>query len=185
MKSYVLGFLFNDKEQVWLIQKTKPEWQTGKLNGIGGKVEDNEDYSDAMVREFKEEAGLNITDWKRFCVITDDEEYQIICYVAFSNGIPQTTTDEVVGLYPANNLPNNVLFNAYWLIPMALKARGYEYVVKECFKIEHHDERNEIKPVVVQEEEEEEDLSWLEICEQCDEQAWDGRICHNCGAKNI
>ena len=25
----------------------------------------------------------------------------------------------------------------------------------------------------------------FENCEQCDELAWDGRICHACGAKNI
>lgn len=25
----------------------------------------------------------------------------------------------------------------------------------------------------------------LDSCEQCGENAWDGRICHSCGAKNI
>jgi hypothetical protein len=25
----------------------------------------------------------------------------------------------------------------------------------------------------------------LKYCEQCNEQAWDGRICHSCGSKNI
>ena len=25
----------------------------------------------------------------------------------------------------------------------------------------------------------------LEECEQCGEEAWDGRICHSCGAKDI
>lgn len=27
--------------------------------------------------------------------------------------------------------------------------------------------------------------SWLKRCENCDELAYDGRICHNCGAKDI
>ena len=29
------------------------------------------------------------------------------------------------------------------------------------------------------------DLSDLSRCPNCDERAWDGRICHLCGAKNI
>jgi hypothetical protein len=37
-------------------------------------------------------------------------------------------------------------------------------------------------PAVEPEEDEELDL---ERCEQCDEPAWDGYICHACGAKNI
>jgi hypothetical protein len=37
---YVCGFMFaNDFTEVALIRKNKPEWQRGKLNGIGGKVE--------------------------------------------------------------------------------------------------------------------------------------------------
>jgi ribosomal protein L32 len=36
-----------------------------------------------------------------------------------------------------------------------------------------------------EEEEEEEDNPDLNRCPNCDEKAWDGRICHICGAKNI
>jgi len=193
MNTYVLGFLFNDKKQVWLIRKTKPEWQKGKLNGIGGKVEMGEDCVAAMIREFKEETGLTITNWDKFCTLSDGLKYQIICYVANSNEIPQTTTDEVVGLYDSKNLPDDVLFNSYWLIPMA--ATGYRYRVTECFEIKNHDERE--TTVVEQEElckhnipideicdECAEDMG-LRSCEQCDEIAWDGRICYACGAKDI
>ena len=35
------------------------------------------------------------------------------------------------------------------------------------------------------EEEKEEDEITLNKCENCGEQAWDGYICHSCGAKNI
>ena len=60
MKQYVLGFAFSrDKKDIILISKLNPEWQKGKLNGVGGKVE-FEDASpmDAMYREFKEETGI-------------------------------------------------------------------------------------------------------------------------------
>ena len=37
---YVVGFAFNkEKTKVLLIKKTKPDWQAGQLNGIGGKIE--------------------------------------------------------------------------------------------------------------------------------------------------
>lgn len=35
-----------------------------------------------------------------------------------------------------------------------------------------------------EENEEAEDLG-LETCPQCDEEAWDGYVCHSCGLKNI
>lgn len=34
-------------------------------------------------------------------------------------------------------------------------------------------------------EDEEEDNMDLESCPQCGEEAWDGYICHSCGAKDI
>ena len=57
MKRYVLGFYF-DGDRVLLINKTKPEWQRGKLNGLGGTVESGEAPILGMVREFREESGL-------------------------------------------------------------------------------------------------------------------------------
>lgn len=69
MKSYVVGFMFDgDLSRVSLIKKNKPEWQRGKFNGIGGKVEDGETPLTAMVREFQEESTM-ITDreqWSHF-----------------------------------------------------------------------------------------------------------------------
>lgn len=56
---YVVGFWFNNaRDRVALIRKIKPEWQKGLLNGVGGKVEGNESFRQAMVREFQEETGV-------------------------------------------------------------------------------------------------------------------------------
>lgn len=57
---YVLGFAFTHDGRVALIRKKRPQWQEGRLNGIGGKVEDNESSIEAMQREFLEETGLDI-----------------------------------------------------------------------------------------------------------------------------
>ena len=56
---YVLGFAFTTDGRVALIQKKRPAWQAGRLNGIGGKVEGTEHSAAAMVREFREETGVD------------------------------------------------------------------------------------------------------------------------------
>ena len=59
VKTYTVGFIFDSTlEEVALMEKTHPEWQKGKLNGIGGKVEDGEIVISCMIREAEEETGL-------------------------------------------------------------------------------------------------------------------------------
>lgn len=51
MKNYVVGFLFNnDMTKIVLIHKNRPYWQIGKLNGVGGKIEEYESSFNAMIR---------------------------------------------------------------------------------------------------------------------------------------
>lgn len=65
MKRYVLGFAFNEKrDRVLLINKRRPDWQAGKMNGIGGMVEADESVVAAMVREFAEETGIATMTWQ-------------------------------------------------------------------------------------------------------------------------
>lgn len=61
---YVVGYCFSpDFDAVALIEKIKPTWQKGKLNGIGGKIEPGEAPVEAMRREFGEEATAVIREW--------------------------------------------------------------------------------------------------------------------------
>lgn len=81
---YVLGFLFDGPSKVVLIRKEKPDWQKGLLNGIGGKIEADEDPSAAMSREFEEEAGTKIAPsaWSYYCEmkgISDDFSVKCFC----------------------------------------------------------------------------------------------------------
>ena len=72
---YVCGFAYAPRStvvasttHVLLLRKSKPAWQAGKLNGVGGKVEIGETASHAMVREFFEETGIQsqMADWAVF-----------------------------------------------------------------------------------------------------------------------
>lgn len=66
---YVVGFAYNrNQTEVLLVEKKKPSWQKNRFNGIGGKVEDNETVFQAMQREFEEETGIDISDWKEFAI---------------------------------------------------------------------------------------------------------------------
>jgi 8-oxo-dGTP diphosphatase len=60
MQEYVCGFMFDQKaEKVVLIEKGKPDWQKGKFNGVGGKIEQSDRWAiRAMMREFLEETGV-------------------------------------------------------------------------------------------------------------------------------
>lgn len=66
---YVCGFAFSpDETEVAVILKNRPTFLAGKYNGIGGKVESDEGIYEAMVREFKEEAGVP-TEEDDWCVL--------------------------------------------------------------------------------------------------------------------
>jgi 8-oxo-dGTP diphosphatase len=70
--SYVVGFMFNPAENaVLLIRKRRPLWQEGKLNGIGGRIEEGETPEGAMRRECVEEVGIYCDTWNHFCVLSD------------------------------------------------------------------------------------------------------------------
>lgn len=123
-KQYVVGFYFVEQGNVVLIRKNKPEWQAGKLNGVGGLVERNESPVDTMVREFREEAGkqTNEKDWRFFAVLMLSD-----CIVNFfsANGVftgVKTVTDERIEFISLKEVINrrDIVHNLKWLVPLAL-----------------------------------------------------------------
>ena len=79
MIEYVAGFAF-DGGEVALVRKSRPHWQEGKLNGVGGKVEDGETPLNAMRREWEEEAGFAHSEWTHFCTLTDLDGWKVYFY---------------------------------------------------------------------------------------------------------
>lgn len=125
MKQYVLGFAFNEaKDRVVLINKLKPEWQKGKLNGIGGKIENGEMPGEAMEREFLEETGVNLTCWTLFGKMLEQFEFDVYLYAAAHDVIMNCrSTSESEGgivIHGVNPLDGRVIDNVKWLVPMAL-----------------------------------------------------------------
>ncbi len=120
LKRYVLGFMFSEGgSQVALIRKTKPEWQAGKWNGIGGKIEQGEALRTAMIREFEEETGVRHLDWKLFGDM-GGKDWLVYCFVAKGDlSKLNTMTDEKVASFDKEGIPGNAIINLRWLVPMA------------------------------------------------------------------
>jgi 8-oxo-dGTP diphosphatase len=73
---YVLGFMFDPSMKlVAVIRKNKPAWQKGLWNGIGGEIEQYETSAEAMVREFREETGVDTDQsvWTHFATMSGVE----------------------------------------------------------------------------------------------------------------
>lgn len=123
MQEYVVGFMFSNKlNLVVLIQKTKPAWQAGKWNGVGGKVEPGELPIDAMIREYEEETGVLHDDWTYYATQTGRESIVHLFYAVDNLALKysETVTDEKIDVHEVRNLPVDVVFNAPWEIAMAL-----------------------------------------------------------------
>lgn len=118
---YCLGFAFFPNGDCVLIKKSKPAWQKGRWNGVGGKIEDGEDSHAAMSREFKEETGV-LTDWCQWKLFTVMRftDVRVFCFVTKLNETdkPRTTTEEEVSIVSPHER-YNTLENLEWLVPMA------------------------------------------------------------------
>lgn len=134
--NYCLGFVVDPSgERVLLMEKRRPSWQAGRLNGIGGKVEGEETGVEAMVRECQEETGLSLPadQWAPLGAIAF-EGGQVHVYVATGDvDAAQALTDEpmrpvklsdaVNGLYPLVDSVQEILTKIYQETPKnALKS---------------------------------------------------------------
>lgn len=125
MTKYVCGFCFNENlTRIALIEKKKPKWQEGLLNGIGGKIEEGETPEQAMIREFKEEAGIDTEQWSPFVTISG-EGWRVYFFYYIEKEIfdyIRTQEDEGIFLLDVDGVFDNYacIKNLEWLIPMAI-----------------------------------------------------------------
>jgi 8-oxo-dGTP diphosphatase len=130
MTDYVAGFLLSaeDSSSVLLVEKRQPEWQAGRLNGVGGKIESGEVVYDAMVREFEEETGLRVDDWRPFVRLVSGE-HMIWFFRAWRPELElarlHDTLNDVgerlllVGASSVQSELVDVIPNLRWLVPLA------------------------------------------------------------------
>lgn len=124
---FVLGFAFRHDASgtVVLVRKTHPHWQAGKLNGVGGRVEEDEVPMEAMAREFKEETGADIpfNRWIHFASLsTLNGVVHLYAANTWETDKAHTMTDEEVVFVHKDHLPADVMPELRWMIPMAYDA---------------------------------------------------------------
>ena len=133
MKKYTVAFIFDkDLKEVLLIKKKRPAWQAGKFNGPGGRMEEGESSYECVAREIDEECGLVTSpdDWKLFARLSEtSKEATVDFYTLQYNGnlddIKQLT-DEAISWHSVRSLPENVIPNVVWLVPLALNGLADE-----------------------------------------------------------
>ena len=125
---YVVTFLFTlDLNSVWLIEKQKPKWQIGCLNGIGGKIKEEELPRDAAVRELKEEAGIDKTNLQELGYMigtnNDGTKFKVWIYTGTTRHLLKTMEIEQIVLTKINEIKR---FKHVENIPMLIEACLYK-----------------------------------------------------------
>jgi len=119
---YVLALLFTaDRRRVVLMHKSRPAWQAGRVNALGGKLHAGESALDAARREVREEGGVDVASWEEF-LVWDDPVYRMHAVRAFDDAALQaySAEDQAVFVADVAALPPNLIDNLRWLVPLAL-----------------------------------------------------------------
>ena len=119
---YVLALLFSpDRERIVLMERTRPAWQAGRVNALGGKVAPGETAAAAVRREVREEAGVDVATWDEL-LVWHDPAYRMHVFRAFDTAAlgARTCEDQRVVVVPARPLPEAAIDNLRWLVPLAL-----------------------------------------------------------------
>lgn len=135
-QAYVVGFLLNvSTDCVLLVRKLRPAWQHGKLNGIGGKIENGESPAEAMAREWSEETGMPSPAWRYFArVVGPGYDVHFYCAAELqSHKLPRMINDagEQMEIWPRTALltRSDVISNLHWLLPLAFVDQGAPFAL--------------------------------------------------------
>lgn len=122
-----LGYVLSaDRSQVLLVYRTRDgDEHQGKWNGLGGKLEADEDIYSCLCREFREEAGIEVTaarlrgtvSWPGFGADGQDWFGFIFLIDAYTGTIPERNEDGPLVWYDIDALADLPMWEGdrHWL----------------------------------------------------------------------
>ena len=120
-KHYVLGLVFNDiSTRILLIEKLRPDWQKGRWNGIGGKIDGDETPSEAMLRESKEETGHEYDFEHRITFVCPGGTVYVFVAKTTREIEFEQIEDEKLKVWGLWELPSTMMANLKLYIPLCL-----------------------------------------------------------------
>ena len=141
---YTVGFIFSsvNLNHVLLVHKQKPEWQKGRVNGVGGKVESGESPEECISRETKEETCLAIPpkDWVLVGRIVQQAGDVAVFAAEYGGALADAKKGdhEEVEWFPVASLPSTVIDNLKWMVPLAQQAlqgaQSFQFTLKYLHK---------------------------------------------------
>lgn len=152
MKIATLGLVIRDGKLL-LGEKKKGEIGTGKLSGPGGKLDPGETLSECLIRETREELGIELdpASLEEVALIDfhagEDVDFRVHVYRAsIASGELRETADMIPAWYPLDALPYDRMFesDASWM-PQALGGAKFRADVYYERRAEGFD-RIDIKP---------------------------------------
>jgi 8-oxo-dGTP diphosphatase len=133
---YVLGFVFNQHDEVLLMWKGKPVFQAGRLNGIGGKIENGETPFEAMERETREEVSTSHDiRWKPAGEFFG-RDWRVSVFCAYHNYAIESKEAERVQWFDSQAIPRRCIYNLRWLVPLCRFQSRYGHIL---FSVDERD----------------------------------------------
>lgn len=140
MDRYVVGFAFTEKlDYVLLVEKRRPDFQKGLINGIGGKIDKGETPIDAMRRESLEEIGLSLTfkwDCKGVMKGINNDGRLFECYIFYAytdeiNNYRQMEDEPLLFVNTQRYKDLPLMENLKFLIPMGMSRDHLSFAIFE------------------------------------------------------
>ena len=131
-KRYVLGLVFNDTAtRILLIEKLRPDWQKDRWNGIGGKIEEGETPSEAMLRESREETGHEYDFECRMTFICPGGTVYVFAAKTVREIEFEQIGNEILKVWGLWELPSTMMANMRWIIPLCLANVRFPVMIEQ------------------------------------------------------
>lgn len=125
MTEYTLGLVFTHTfRELLLITRGEHAFHTNKSNGLGGKIIIGESPVECIVREVKEESGIETKEsqWKFMGVINGITWKVWVFSTSVEKKVDFPTISEgTLRWHPSDALPENRVTNLTWIIPFVLE----------------------------------------------------------------